>query len=47
MGALGLQPWFVSPSGEIVHAIAGAADWNDPKLRELAAEFSRTSAARS
>jgi thiol-disulfide isomerase/thioredoxin len=35
------ETWFVAPSGEIVHTIAGAADWNDPKLRELAAEFSR------
>jgi thiol-disulfide isomerase/thioredoxin len=36
------ETWFVAPSGEVLHYIAGAADWNDPKLRELAAEFSRS-----
>ena len=39
------ETWFVAPSGEIVHYIAGTADWNDPKLRELAAEFSRAAGA--
>lgn len=35
------ETWFVAPSGEVLHSIAGPADWNDPKLRALAAEFSR------
>ncbi|HEY3349964.1 MAG TPA: TlpA disulfide reductase family protein [Thermoanaerobaculia bacterium] len=41
------ETWFVAPSGEIFHYVDGPADWNDPKLRALAAEFSRASAARS
>ena len=41
------ETWFVAPSGEIFHYIDGPADWNDPRLRALAAEFSRASAARS
>ncbi len=36
------ETWFVSPSGEIVQYIAGPADWNDPKLRAFATEFSRS-----
>ena len=32
-----------APSGEILRHIVGPADWNDPKLREFAAEFSRAS----
>jgi thiol-disulfide isomerase/thioredoxin len=36
------ETWFVAPSGEVFHYIAGPADWNDPKLRALAAEFSRS-----
>jgi thiol-disulfide isomerase/thioredoxin len=41
------ETWFVAPSGEIFHYIDGPADWNDPRLRALAAEFSRASAAKS
>ncbi|HQQ76210.1 MAG TPA: TlpA disulfide reductase family protein [Thermoanaerobaculia bacterium] len=41
------ETWFVAPSGRIFHYIDGPADWNDPRLRALAAEFSRASAARS
>ncbi len=39
------ETWFVAPSGEILRHLVGAADWNDPKLREFAAAFSRASAA--
>jgi thiol-disulfide isomerase/thioredoxin len=41
------ETWFLSPSGEIVHHVVGAADWNDPKLRELAAAFSLAAGAKS
>jgi thiol-disulfide isomerase/thioredoxin len=41
------ETWFVAPSGEVLHHVVGAADWNDPKLREFATEFSRAAAARS
>ena len=39
------ETYFVSPSGEILKHVVGAADWSDPKLREFAAEFSRAAAA--
>ena len=39
------ETYFVSPSGEILRHVVGAADWNDPKLREFAAEFSRAASA--
>ncbi len=35
------ETWFVSPSGEVLRHIVGETDWNDPALREFAAEFSR------
>ncbi len=36
------ETWFLSPSGDVLQHIVGATDWNDPKLREFAAEFSRS-----
>ena len=43
LGATGYpETFFVKPSGEIVEHVIGAADWNDPKFREFAAEFSRS-----
>jgi thiol-disulfide isomerase/thioredoxin len=36
------ETWFVSPSGEILRHVVGAADWNDARLREFAAEFRRS-----
>jgi thiol-disulfide isomerase/thioredoxin len=48
LGATGYpETFFVTPSGEILRHIVGAADWNDRALRDFAAEFSRASAARS
>jgi thiol-disulfide isomerase/thioredoxin len=41
------ETWFVGPDGEIFRHVVGAADWNDPKVREFAAEFSRAAGARS
>ena len=36
------ETWFISPSGEVLKYVAGVADWNDPKFREFATEFSRS-----
>lgn len=41
------ETWFLAPSGEVLQHVVGAADWNDPKLREFAAEFSRAATAKS
>lgn len=46
LGATGYpETFFVTPSGEILRHIVGPADWNDPALREFAAEFSRAAGA--
>ncbi len=39
------ETWFVSPTGEVLRHIVGETDWNDPALREFAAEFSRAAGA--
>ena len=39
------ETWFVLPSGEVLRHAIGEEDWNDPKLREFAAEFSRAAGA--
>ncbi|MGZ6972180.1 MAG: TlpA family protein disulfide reductase [Thermoanaerobaculia bacterium] len=39
------ETWFISPSGEIIQQVVGAADWSKPELRAFAAEFSRASQA--
>jgi thiol-disulfide isomerase/thioredoxin len=39
------ETWFVLPTGEVLRRALGAEDWNDPKLREFAAEFSRAAGA--
>ena len=39
------ETWFISPSGEVFRHIVGETDWNDPALREFAAEFSRAAGA--
>ena len=39
------ETFFVTPSGEIVQHVVGPMDWNSPKFRAFAAEFSRSSAA--
>ncbi len=39
------ETWFVLPTGEVLRHAIGAEDWNDPKLREFAAEFSRAAGA--
>lgn len=36
------ETFFLTPSGEVFQHIVGAADWNDPKLRDFATEFSRS-----
>jgi thiol-disulfide isomerase/thioredoxin len=36
------ETFFLTPSGEVLHHIVGAADWNDPKVRDFATEFSRS-----
>ena len=44
LGATGYpETYFVTPSGEILEHVVGAADWNSPKFREFAAAFSRAS----
>ena len=39
------ETWFISPTGTVFRHIVGETDWNDPALREFAAEFSRSAAA--
>jgi thiol-disulfide isomerase/thioredoxin len=39
------ETWFVLPTGEVLRRAPGAEDWNDPKVREFAAEFSRAAGA--
>jgi thiol-disulfide isomerase/thioredoxin len=39
------ETWFVLPTGEVLRHSIGEENWNDPKLREFAAEFSRAAGA--
>ena len=39
------ETWFVLPTGEVLRRALGEEDWNDPKLRAFAAEFSRAAGA--
>ncbi len=39
------ETWFVLPTGEVLRHAIGEEDWNDPKVREFAAEFSRAAGA--
>jgi hypothetical protein len=43
LGATGYpETYFITPSGQILRHIVGPADWNDPRFREFASEFSRS-----
>jgi thiol-disulfide isomerase/thioredoxin len=47
LGATGYpETFFVTPAGEILEHVVGAAPWSDPKFREFAAAFSKASAPR-
>ncbi|MEO8586568.1 MAG: TlpA disulfide reductase family protein [Acidobacteriota bacterium] len=47
-GATGYpETFFITPSGEIVKQLVGAADWSKPEARSFVAEFSRASSAAS